>query len=49
MENLLKNYKVFNLDLYKLRSKNFHNDMIKDRKMIYKKFFDCLNKKKIFV
>ena len=48
MENLLKNYKVFNLDLYKLRSKNFHNDMIKDRKMIYKKFFDCLNKEKDF-
>jgi 2-polyprenyl-3-methyl-5-hydroxy-6-metoxy-1,4-benzoquinol methylase len=42
MRNLLSEFKLFDIDLYKLRSRNFHADMIKDREKILAEFKDCL-------
>jgi len=43
------NLKIFNINLEKLRSKNFHRDMIRMRDTYYKKYNKFLIKKKLNV
>ncbi len=41
------NLTIYNIDLKKLRSKNFYKDMISNRASYYKTYKKYLNKKKI--
>jgi 2-polyprenyl-3-methyl-5-hydroxy-6-metoxy-1,4-benzoquinol methylase len=49
MRDIFANLKLFDIDLYKLRSRNFHADMIADREDIFPEFADCLRKESDFV
>ncbi len=48
MRDILKNLKVFDIELSKLRSANFHEDMIKDRERWLGKLSSCLRKDEEF-
>lgn len=42
MRNILQGYRQFDIDLYRLRSKNFHADMLHDRAILMQDMFSCL-------
>ncbi|MBN1817461.1 MAG: class I SAM-dependent methyltransferase [Sedimentisphaerales bacterium] len=46
---LLDGYRLFDIDLYKLRSPNFHADMIADRKKLMAELADCIRPASLFV
>ncbi|AEF99596.1 class I SAM-dependent methyltransferase [Methylomonas methanica] len=49
MRDILKGLKLFDIDLYKLRSRHFHADMIRDRELVFADFASCLRDEHDFV
>ena len=49
MRDIFANLKLFDIDLYKLRSRNFHADMIRDREEVFADFAECLKTEHDFV
>jgi 2-polyprenyl-3-methyl-5-hydroxy-6-metoxy-1,4-benzoquinol methylase len=42
MRDILSSYRLFDIDLYRLRSHHFHADMLRDREVVMQDFAACL-------
>lgn len=42
MRDIFHGLSLFDIDLYQLRSQNFHADMMRDREQVFARFRDCL-------
>ena len=49
MRDIFGGLKLFDIDLYKLRSRNFHADMIRDREKVFSDFAGCLRDEHDFI
>jgi 2-polyprenyl-3-methyl-5-hydroxy-6-metoxy-1,4-benzoquinol methylase len=49
MRDIFKDLKLFDIDLYQLRSRNFHKDMMSDRETVYAQFKECIRKESEFI
>lgn len=49
MRDIFGGLKLFDIDLYKLRSRNFHADMIRDREKVFADFAGCLRDERDFI
>jgi 2-polyprenyl-3-methyl-5-hydroxy-6-metoxy-1,4-benzoquinol methylase len=49
MRDIFGGLKLFDIDLYKLRSRNFHADMIRDREKVFSDFSGCLRDEHDFI